>query len=122
MVCPIMSTNHAYSTYGATARTPNLAWGSLLLLAACSASVKGSGDPQHDDADDDAGVSSLEAGALSGADAGVGRCGEDGDDRDDHDNPPIQQCEDYSVEVKSAVANVLIVLDRSGSMRDLTVN
>jgi Mg-chelatase subunit ChlD len=35
---------------------------------------------------------------------------------------PPSECEDYSVEVQSAAADVLVVLDRSGSMRDLTVN
>jgi hypothetical protein len=34
----------------------------------------------------------------------------------------VPSCEDYTVEVSSAMANVLVVLDRSGSMHDLTAN
>src|SRR5690349_15018164 len=114
-----MSTRRA--DHGLISGKRGLRCGCLLLLTACSAHLRGSGDPDEDDVDlAEAGVVSQDAGGKGAAAPGV-QCGDD-NASDAGDTPPVSQCEDYSVDVKSAVANVLIVLDRSGSMRDLTVN
>ncbi len=92
-------------------RRPALPVCALLLLGACSARMAGSGadgrDP-HGDGDGDG----------NGDPPGYVCFDEPGDG----DGPDAPGCEDYTVEFDNAIANVLIVLDRSGSMRDLSAN
>ena len=110
-----MSIRHAAHATVLAGRT--LRCGGLLLLTACSATLRGSGEPEPDDVDGaEAGPAVLDGGAP-GATGPAVLCGDEKkDEGDDQDTPPGTQCEDYSVEVKAAIANVLIVLDRSGSM------
>ncbi|HEX6240418.1 MAG TPA: hypothetical protein VFZ61_05975 [Polyangiales bacterium] len=92
----------------------------MLLLTACSAHLRGEGEPDGDGIDPpDSGHVSQDAGGSGAVGPGV-QCGDE--QSQDAGTPPVAECEDYSVEVDAAIANVLIVLDRSGSMRDLLVN
>jgi hypothetical protein len=81
----------------------------LLLVTSCSAKMLGTGADGGD---------SLSPGDGDG-DGPYQDCTEDPGDGDEGDAPG---CEDYTVKFDNAVANVLVVLDRSGSMRDLSAN